>query len=215
MTEIVVHSIPGSPFGRSVLMALEEKGAPYRLARMRLGAAKSPEHLALNPLGRIPVIEHDGFTLYETQAILRYLDALFPAPPLQPSDPRRAARMNQVVGISDCDLFPKVGVPIAFQRILAPMMGRATDEAMVAAALPRARLCLAELDRLLGDQPFMAGDAMTLADIMTAPVMDYVAQTPDCADMLAGTRLLAWVRRMRERPSMAATTIERLARAPG
>src|SRR5207237_9958983 len=74
MSEFIVHSMPGSPFGRTVLAALEEKGARYRLAPLTAGASKSPEHLARHRFGRIPVLEHDGFSLYETQAILRYLD---------------------------------------------------------------------------------------------------------------------------------------------
>ena len=54
MADVVVHGIPGSPYGRSVLLALEEKRAPYRFARMTLGAQKLPEHLARNPFGPHP-----------------------------------------------------------------------------------------------------------------------------------------------------------------
>ena len=73
MSEFIVHSIPGSPFGRSVLATLQEKGAPHRLAPVPSGTLQSAEHLARHPFGRVPVLEHDGFLLYETQAILRYL----------------------------------------------------------------------------------------------------------------------------------------------
>ena len=86
MSEFIVHSIPGSPFGRSVLATLEEKRAPYRLAPLAPGSLKTPEYLALHPFGRVPVLEHDGFRLYETQAILRYLDRVLPQPALTPSD---------------------------------------------------------------------------------------------------------------------------------
>ena len=72
--EFIVHSIPGSPFGRAVLAMLEEKGASYRLSPVAPGTFHSPQHLARHPFGRVPVLEHDGFSLYETQAILRYLD---------------------------------------------------------------------------------------------------------------------------------------------
>jgi hypothetical protein len=73
MSEFVVHSIPDSPFGRAVLATLEEKN-PCRLAPLAPGAHRSPEHLARHPFGRVPVLEHGRFSLYETQAILRYLD---------------------------------------------------------------------------------------------------------------------------------------------
>jgi glutathione S-transferase len=92
MSEFTVHSVPGSPFGRSVLAALEEKGASYRLAPVAPGTLQSPGHLARHPFGRVPVLEHDGFSLYETQAILRYLDRVLPAPALTPADPKRAAQ---------------------------------------------------------------------------------------------------------------------------
>src|SRR5258708_2977289 len=95
MSEFIVHSIPGSPFGRAVLTTLEEKGASYRFSPVAPGTLRSPEHLARHPFGRVPVLEHNGFLLYETQAILRYLDRVLPAPALTPSDPKRAARMDQ------------------------------------------------------------------------------------------------------------------------
>ena len=101
MSEFIVHSVPGSPFGRAVLATLEEKGASYRLSPVAPGTLRSPEHLARHPFGRVPVVEHNGFWLYETQAILRYLDRLLPAPPLTHADPKRAARMDQVMNVND------------------------------------------------------------------------------------------------------------------
>ena len=78
MSSFVVHNIPGSPFGRAVLATLEEKGASYRLAPVAPGTLKSEAHLALHPFGRIPVLDHDGFRLYETSAVdrLRWIDLL-------------------------------------------------------------------------------------------------------------------------------------------
>jgi glutathione S-transferase len=90
MSEFVIHSVPGSPFGRAVLATLEEKGARYRLVALPSGSSKSPEHLARHPFGRVPVLEHDGFMLYETQAILRHLDRVLPEPGLTPDDTRQA-----------------------------------------------------------------------------------------------------------------------------
>jgi glutathione S-transferase len=58
MNEFVIHSIPGSPFGRAVLVALEEKGVPYRFAPVAPGTMRTPEHLACHPFGRVPYLEH-------------------------------------------------------------------------------------------------------------------------------------------------------------
>ncbi len=154
MSDIVVYGIPGSPFMRSVQMGLEEKQAPYRIQAMGPGEAKSEAYLRKNPFGRVPLFEHGDFSLYETQAILRYLDDVFPQPPFEPSDPRQAARMNQIIGINDWYFFPKAAAVIVFNRIIGPtLLGTTTDEAAVAAAVPMARTCIAELDRLLGAQP--------------------------------------------------------------
>src|SRR5512138_2005115 len=101
MSEVIVYGIPGSPYVRMPLLACEEKGAPYRIEAMTFGTTKSPEHLARHPFGRIPAVEHDGFRLYESQAIIRYIDQVFAGPSLTPADPRSQARMNQVMGIVD------------------------------------------------------------------------------------------------------------------
>src|SRR5215471_1622187 len=101
MTEFTIHTIPGSPFARAVCATLEEKGAAYRIHGMQPGQHKVEPHVSRHPFGRVPVIEHDGFMLYETQAILRYLDRVLPAPALTPTDPKAAARMDQVMNVSD------------------------------------------------------------------------------------------------------------------
>lgn len=206
MTEFIVHGIPGSPYMRAVEVALREKSAPYRAQALTPGEHKSPEYMALHPFGRIPAFEHGNFRLYETQAILRYIDDVIPSPPLEPADPRLAARMNQIMGINDWYFFPLVGRTIVFNRIVGPKLLRLpVDEAAIAAAVPEGQRCVAELDRLLGEQPFLAGDQLTLADVLLAPQLDFFAATPEGAAILAGTRLSTWLARMNKRPSMTAT----------
>ena len=212
MSEFIVHSIPGSPFGRSVLATLEEKRAPYRLAPVAPGTTKTPEHLALHPFGRVPVLEHDGFRLYETQAILRYLDRVLPQPSLTPSDIKRAARMDQVMNVNDWYLFHGVGNVIIFHRVIGPrLMGLAPDEEAIKAAMPKAHTVFDELARLLGDQPYFAGDTLSLADLMVAPAVEFFTLIPEWSALGAPhANLVAWMTRMQERPSMKATTWERV-----
>ena len=166
MSEFTVHSIPGSPFGRAVLATLEEKGASCRFSPVAPGTFRSPQHLARHPFGRVPVLEHHGFLLYETQAILRYLDRVLPAPSLTPADPKRAARMDQVMNVNDWYLFQGVGNVIGFHRVVGPrVMGLKPDEAAIEAAMPKARAVFQELARLLGEQSYFAGEAVSLADM--------------------------------------------------
>jgi glutathione S-transferase len=212
MSDFIVHSVAGSPFGRSVLAALEEKGASYRLSPVAPGTFQSPKHLARHPFGRVPVLEHDGFSLYETQAILRYLDRVLPAPALTPADPNRAARMDQVMNINDWYLFHGVGNVIIFHRVIGPrLMGLKPDEAAIDAAMPKARTVFTELARLLGEQSYFTGDAISLADLLVAPAIAFFTRTPEWA--VLGTphaNLVAWLARMEARPSMKATTWERV-----
>jgi glutathione S-transferase len=212
MSEFIVHSVPGSPFGRAVLAALEEKGASYRLSPVAPGTFQSPEHLARHPFGRVPVLEHDGFSLYESQAILRYLDRVLPTPALTPADPKRAARMDQVMNINDWYLFHGVGNVIVFHRVVGPrVMGLKPDEAAIEAAMPKARTVFGELARLLGQQSYFAGEAVSLADLLVAPAIDFFTQTPEWTVLGAShANLVAWLARMQARPSLKATTWEQV-----
>ena len=216
MTDFVVYGIPGSPYLRSALLGLEEKGARYRLAVLGrdIGGARSEEHLQRHPFGRIPILEQGDFRLYETQAILRYLDAALPGVALQPKDARAIARMSQIAGIVDWYVFPYISLGITAERFLSQRFwNRGPDEANIAQALPRARLCLQELARLQGTAEFLAGDTLSIADLMVAPQLQFFRGTPEAAELMQGTALDAWLKRMHARPSMQATEVERLKQA--
>jgi len=207
MTGITVHGIPGSPFLRTVEIVLKEKDAPYHLRVMSPADMKTKEHFGLHPFGRIPIFEQDDFRLYETQAIVRYLDEVFPHPPLSPQGPKQRARMNQVIGIIEWYLFPKAAAPISFNRIIGPrLLGLPADEAAITNAMPMALTCFAELDRLLGDKPYFTGNEVSLADIMLAAQLDLFEDCKEGRELISGTASLPeWRGRMRSRPSFLAT----------
>lgn len=206
MSGITVYGIPGSPFLRSVEIALKEKEVPYHLHVMSPAEMKSPEHLKLHPFGRIPIFDHDGFRVYETQAIIRYLDEIYLHPPLTPGNPKDRTRMNQVIGIIEWYFFPKAAAPIAFNRIIGPrLLGLPSNEDAIAEAMPMARTAFAELDRLLGDKPYFTGETISVADIMLGAQLDLLSTTPEGTELIGGTRLVPWLERMRSRPSFLAT----------
>jgi len=213
MSQFIVHSVPGSPFGRAVLTTLEEKSVSYRLAPVESGTLRVEPHASRHPFGRVPVLEHDGFLLYETQAILRYLDRVIPNPELTPPDIRAAARMDQVLNICDWYLFQGVCNVIGFQRIVAPkLLGMPTDEAAISACMPKAQTVFQELSRLLGDNRYFAGNEISLADILAASHIDFLTVTPEWEPLVARfPNIVAWLERMNSRPSMKATTWERVA----
>jgi glutathione S-transferase len=200
------------------MAALVEKGASFRVAGLTPGAHRLEPHLSRHPFGKIPVLDHQDFTLYETQAILRYLERILPSPRLIPTEPRDAARMDQVMGISDWYLFQGVDNVIGFHRIVGPrLMGLTPDESAIAAAMPLAHVVFGELSRLLGDKDYLVSQRVTLADLMVAPHMDFLAQTPEWTALTQGrSNLVHWLARMNERKSMQLTTWEavgQLARA--
>ena len=214
MSGFIVHSIPGSPYGRSVLATLEEKGAAYRLSPVAPGPFQSEPHISRHPFGKVPVLEHDGFMLFETQAILRYLDRVLPEPALTPADPKAAARMDQAMNINDWYLFQGVSNVITFQRVVGPrVMGLTPDEDVIAAAMPRAHKVFDILAGLLGDQPYFAGESLSLADLLLAPDIDFFNGLPEWAPLTGhNPNLRAWLDRMNARPSFRATTWDAVAR---
>jgi glutathione S-transferase len=209
---ITIHMIPGSPFGRAVLIAALEKQAPHRVQPLAPGEHKQPAYLARQPFGRMPAIEDDGFALYETQAILDYIDATYGTPgSLTPRDAKAKARMRQVMGVIDWYFFARDGaIPLVFNRYVAPRLGLPVDEAAVAAAIPATRHVVGVLEGFVKNSPHMAGDAFTLADIHAGAQLDILAETPEGAEIIAGTALEPWLKRLNARPSFPATTYDRV-----
>ena len=115
------------------------------------------------------------------------------------------------MNISDWYLFQGVNNVIGFQRLVKPrLVGEPADEAVVAQAMPQARIVFGELSRLLGDQAYFAGGAPSLADMMIAPQLDFLRQTPEWPT-LTSQNLTSWLDRMVARASLKATTWERIA----
>ena len=100
------------------------KAPPFAIIFLVFGTLKQQPHLSRHPFGRIPAFEHDGWMLYETRAIMRYVDAVVPGPRLQPEEPRAAARMDQLMNITDWYLMPQVSAKITFNRVVAPRFRR-------------------------------------------------------------------------------------------
>ena len=206
--EAVLYGAPYSVYVRAARLALEEKSVPYSLVPVDIFANDGIplDYLDRHPFRRIPAFEHCGFRLYETGAITRYVDEAFPGPRLQPASPKDRARMNQVIGILDAYAYRTLVWDIYVERVSAPKKHLVADEARIAAALPRAKLCLEALASIMGDGPFLTGTSLTLADLHLAPIYFYFAQAIEAQSLLAPhISLRSWWDRMAHRPSMAAT----------
>jgi glutathione S-transferase len=186
MAAPIVYGPAFSTYVRTVRLALEEKPASYELVdvAMMKGAHKQPEFLARNPFGKVPAFSHDGFDLYETDAIVRYIDQAIPGQDLQPIEAKPRARMNQIIGIVESFGYTCMITKLVMNRVVAPMIGGKPDEAAIKDALPSIELCLKEFERLMGNGKFLAGDKLSLADLFLIPVYDYLAQTPEGEQLL-------------------------------
>lgn len=205
---VTLYGAAYSVYTRSARLALIEKGVGYHLEMVDVHGpgGMPPEHLTRQPFGKIPALEHDGFLLYETGAILRYIDEVFPGPALQPVDARHRARMNQAISICDSYLYGHGVWGIFVERVSKPRRGVAVDEQKVAASLPKAAACHAALADILGDQAYLCGAALSLADLHAAPMLACLAMTGEGrAMMTAHPQLEAWWQRMAARASMAQT----------
>src|ERR1700676_2426266 len=99
---LVLHGYRYSVYVRIARLALAEKEVAYDSVEVNPFAADVPaDYLALHPFGRVPTLVHDGFALYETGAISRYVDRTFSGSALQPVEPRALGRMDQIIGVVD------------------------------------------------------------------------------------------------------------------
>jgi glutathione S-transferase len=204
----VVYGAPYSVYVRAVRLALEEKGVAYRLDPIDVFVENGPPASLLErqPFGRIPAFEHDGFRLYEAGAIERYVDEAFPGPALHPSAPRERALFNQLTSILDYYYSRTQVWDIYVERVSAPKQGRAPDEARIQAALPKAQLCLRAISDLMDGSPYLAGEALTLADLHAAPIFAYFTLASEAEALLAERPAIkAWWASMVRRPAMQAT----------
>src|SRR5271166_5056143 len=164
-----------SVYVRIARLSLVEKGVEYELVPIDISAEEGPprSYLARHPFGRIPAFEHAGFSLYETSAIARYVDEVFDGPKLQPSGARGRARCNQLISVADNYAYPQLVWGIYVERVSKLVRGAVTDEAKITATIPKAKACLKAMSNLMGDNPWLAGAEMTLADLYAAPMFDY------------------------------------------
>lgn len=210
-----VHMFSGSGYAWRVLLALEIKGLAYDEVPVQASQAalKSPAFLALNPRGRVPVIRDGDYTLAESMAIIAYLDRKHPEPPLFGRSAAEAGRIWRA--ILDFDLYVS---SVWVTGIIAPIFtGRAAAEAEAIRATVRgAGAELARFEASVGEGGWIAGAALSAADIAVFPLVEVLlrAAGKDGAQQL-GLDLLpfeprypalaAWRARIRAMPAFERT----------
>jgi len=183
---------------QKVLWLCEEIGLPYTSAHdVAPGAAKNSDaYLKLNPNGLIPAIDEDGFVLWESNAILRYLGAKHAAGTLFANDLRSRADADRWMDWQATVLAPLMSVMLR-QLVRTPPEQR--DAKLIAATAADIRTKVKILDAALAGRAYLAGDAFTIADIAIGQWMwRYVTLVPDRAPT---PNLTAWYERLQQRPA--------------
>lgn len=208
MTPVTLFGLERSVYTRIARLALEEKGVAYTLAPVEIFGAGGvpPEHLRRHPFGRIPVLAHAGFRLYETAAITRYVDEAFAGPALQPAEAASRAHMNQVIGILDAYAYRPMVWGVFVERVRIPVNGGVADEAKIADAVRQSSICVRVLAELLSDAPFFAGRQLSLADLHAYPMLRIFSLAPEGRAVLASQpSLVRWCDELLSRSSVART----------
>lgn len=186
-------------------MVLAEKRhtATLHLVDIPTGEHRRPEHLARHPFGKAPVLDDDGFVVYETAAIVRYLDETLPGPSLQPTDPRARARALQWDRVHQSYFEPHAR-PLLVHKIFARHIGFPGDDAVIAAGRAGMLPALDVIDRHLAHAPYLAGEQFSLADITWLPFLEYLQACGEDAAIRERSHVAAWWSRIGERATWAA-----------
>ena len=203
MSDVTVYGFPVSTYVNVVRLVLTHKGVPFDFHDLEPEMG-SPSHLALHPFGRVPILYHAGFRLYETSAIAAYVDEAFTGPALQPANAQERARMNQWVSALNGYYYPNIAFHLGHERLIYPTLGISPDEKVVSVALPKIATALDVMERELGHgRAFLVSDLPTLADFFMLPTMTTLGLTGEGHGMLAAKpRITAWKARMEALPSV-------------
>jgi len=201
----VLYGFDGSTYVRTVRMLLAEKHAGYDQVPVNVlaGEPRQPEHLARHPFGKVPVLDIDGMRLRETDAICRYLDETLAGPSFIPETAKDRARMTQAISLINSYGYNAL-VGIAGYHLFPDFIGGQNEDARKA--------CLEDSEKLLrllmeikGGDKWLAGGKPSLADFLLAPIIFYVALTPDANQVLSVPGVKEWWAAVNEIESFKAT----------
>ena len=173
--------------------ALEEAGLPYRTRLLQQGDQDAPEYRALQPFGQVPILEDDGFVLFESGAIVLYIGAR--SETLLPKDPAARAIATQwlIAALNSIE-------PFLMNIALIDLFYAKEEWAKLRrpGAVSFAERRLSALSRALGDKPYLDGDRFTAGDLMMTTVLRILKHT----DIITNDRrLAAYIERCTARPA--------------
>lgn len=194
-----LYSHPNSTYSRRVRMYAVEKGLELQIedVAMERLAHRKPDYLAVHPLGRVPVLELNGRRLYESSAILEYLEDLLPEPPLRPAGVYERAVLRQELSVCDHD-FAGPATRIYFAKRFLPEAKWRREEMQT--ATKTIKRSLVYLENRLGDREYLLDD-FGIADVAYAPFLQF----RELLELQIPPAVEAWSQRLLQRPSAKQT----------
>jgi len=203
---IQLYGIPPSTYTRIVALIAKERNIPYEFVPVNLvtGEQKQPAHLAHHPFGQVPYItQDDGFELYESRAIGRYLATLGSGPELIPTEPKARAKFEQAASIEHAQFDP-IASDILFERMIKQYIGLTTNEERVKELIPQLESKLDGYEAILGRQKYLAGDEVTLADLFHLPLGNCIFEDLGLGSLEKRPNIQRWWKDISSRPSWQA-----------
>lgn len=197
-----IYGHPWSINTRKVLAALAEKGGEAELVFIDVptGEHMSEAHAARHPFLKIPVVEDGDVVVYETTAILRYLDRTLDGPALTPSTAVASARAEQWISVAASYFTPLVH-PLLIETIFRRHIGGERNAATIEAGRAAMARPFDTLDAYLASNDYLAGKQFTVADLYWMPYLDYLSQSGEARAIADRRNLAAWWERVSSRPA--------------
>ena len=174
-----LHGYRYSVYNRIARLALLSKDVAHETIEVNPFADLSEAYLMLHPFGRVPVLIHGAFELFETSAITRYVDRAFSGRPLQPERAAALARMDQVIAVIDAYAYWPMVRQVSSHAFFRPLVGEPSIREEIDSGLEESRKVLSFLDRVAGEGEVLTGRDFTLADCHLAPMMDYFVRAEE------------------------------------
>jgi len=187
---LTIYCAPLSGAANKVLMCANALGLQYEAIAvdLRSGEQRAPAYLAVNPFGKVPAIDDDGFYLFESNAIMTYLCRKHGSD-LYPNELHAQALVDQWCDFAASLLVPAFG-RLVFNRVLAPMTGASISQESIEDGLRFVGNYLPVLEKRLGESAYFAGSTMTIADLAILGALD---PAEACNIELSGlSRLYTW-----------------------
>ena len=174
-----LHGYRYSVYTRTVRLVLLWKNVEHQMVEVDPFAELTQDYLMLHPFGRVPVLTHGAFKLFETSAITRYVDRAFEGRPLQPEGAAVLARMDQVIAVVDAYAYWPMVRQVSSHAFFRPFLGEQSSREEVDRGLEASRKVLAFLEAIAGQGEVLTGRKLTLADCHLAPMMDYFVRAEE------------------------------------